>query len=178
MNTSFGTFGLPITGLGRSGSRILPGMMILSLSLANAWAGSAGSGPGSLLFSAHRVYVENQTTDAQLQTSVYTDLMRWGRLEIADSAQKADLILRISNGNMVRFVSGEEAASTADAKPGTPAAQNSEESVPPGFTRITAVDPKSGAAIWSGLRKTTGPPASWHLLDGFRDVVEKAHGNK
>jgi hypothetical protein len=180
MNTSFGKFGRRIdeTGFRRLGSCTLPAMMFLSISLASGWMTSARSGPGSLLFSAHCVYVENQTTDAQLQTSVYTDLMRWGRLQIAESAQKADIILRISNGNMVRFVSSEEAASTAGAKPSTPAVQSSEESVPPGFTRITVVDAKSGAAIWSGLKKTTGPPASWHLLDGFRDAVEKAHGNK
>ena len=184
MNSSFGKFRLRFDGANFGPFRLSSvffGVLILGLSVVMAGTAAAKNGPGSLpasVLSAHTVYVENQTTDAQLQTSIYAELMKWGRFQIADTPQKADLILRISNGNFVKFVSGDEPTPVADAKSATPAPQAQDESVPPGFTRITVVDPKSGNALWSGQKKTAGSPASWHLLDGFREAIEKAHNGK
>jgi hypothetical protein len=122
------------------------------------------------------VYVDNQTTDAQLQTEVYSELMKWGRFQIAESPQKADLILRISSGSMVRFVSGD--ATNAPAAETRVAPPSADDSVAPGFTRLTLVDPKSGNSLWSGQKKTSGAPAGWHLLDSLRGAIEKSHGTK
>src|SRR5437763_17166565 len=58
--------------------------------------------------SAKTVYVENQTTTAELQNTANTELLKWGRLQIVDSPQKADIVLPISNGKYVKFVPGGE----------------------------------------------------------------------
>ena len=135
----------------------------------------AKNGPGTVpasVLAARAVYVENETSDAQIQTAVYAELVKWGRFQIADTPQKADLILRISNGNMVRFVSGDAATAPTVETKATP--QVSEEPVPPGFTRLTLVEAKTGNSVWSGQRKTTGSPAGWHLLDSLRDAIDKS----
>jgi hypothetical protein len=136
---------------------------------------SGGSLP-SKVAAARTIYVDNQTTEAELQNTAYTELSKWGRLQIVDTPQKADIILRISNGNMVRFVpSDEHGAPTPEAKPvkaeATPAADAAP--VAPGFTRISLVEPKSGSVVWSEDRKTNTPQAARHLLDGVREAFDQ-----
>jgi hypothetical protein len=157
-------------------------MLLISIAAPGAWRAEAKNGPGTVpqaVLNAHSVYVENQTTDAQLQTAVYAELTKWGRYQIADTSEKADLILRLSNGNIVRLVSGDATNTpSTEAKPTTSAPQVADETVPPGCTRLTLVDPKTGIVLWSGQRKTSGSPATWHLLDGLREAIEKSRNAK
>jgi hypothetical protein len=154
-------------------------VMLLAGVLLSAWNMEAKNGPGSVsttVLNAKTIYVENRTTDARLQNAVYTELMKWGRFQITDSPQKADLILRISNGNMVRFVSGEATNTPSTATKEAPPI--ADETVPPGYTRLTVVDSKTGNAAWSGQMKTSGAPAGWHLLDSLREAIEKSRNTK
>lgn len=157
-------------------------LLLLLINVVSPGRAEAGNTPNSVpqsVLNAKSVYVENLTTDAQLQTAIYADLTKWGRYQIVDATQKADLILRLSNGNIVRFVSGDAANSPAtETKAANSAPPAADESVPPGFTRITLVDPKTGNPLWSGLRKTSGSPATWHLLDGLREAIEKSRNTK
>lgn len=68
------------------------------------------------VLSAATVFVDNQTTTAELLNTAYTELSKWGRLQVVDEAQKADTVLRLSNGNFVKFVPGRESAPSADTK--------------------------------------------------------------
>ncbi len=74
--------------------------------------------PASVV-AARTVYVDNQTTTAELQNTAYTELSKWGRLQIVDTPQKADIVLRLSNGNYVKFVTGEENPPISSQKPST-----------------------------------------------------------
>jgi hypothetical protein len=153
-------------------------LVLSAVSLASTKV-DAKNGPGTVpasVLAARAVYIVNETSDAQIQTAVYAELVKWGRFQIADTPQKADLILRISNGNMVRFVSGD--AATAPTVETKAAPQVSEEPVPPGFTRLTLVEAKTGNSVWSGQKKTTGSPAGWHLLDSLRDAIDKSRNAK
>jgi hypothetical protein len=125
------------------------------------------------LMSAKTVYVDNQTTTAELLNTAYTELSKWGRLQVVDAPQKADIILRLSNGNFVKFVSGDDAAApSADAKAAKQNFVGADESVPPGSTRISVIDPKSGNSVWSDIRKTDSPKVATHMLDGLREALD------
>lgn len=128
--------------------------------------------PGRVL-SAKTVYVDNQTTAAELQNTAYTELAKWGRLQMVDDPQKADIILRLSTGNSVKFVPGGENAPGHDPKIAKNNFAGADEAVPPGATRISLIDPKSGNSLWSDIRKTNNPKAATHMLDGLRDAFEQ-----
>src|SRR5882672_8384324 len=72
--------------------------------------------PTSVL-SARTIYVDNQTTSAELQNTAYTELSKWGRFQIVDAPQKADIVLRLSNGNYVKLVPANGDSSANDPKP-------------------------------------------------------------
>lgn len=128
--------------------------------------------PASVV-SAKTVYVDNQTTSAELLNTAYTELAKWGRLEIVDTPQKADIVLRLSNGNFVKFVPGGESAPAAGPKAYKQNWTGADEAVPPGSTRISVTDPKTGNSLWSDIRKTNDTKAATHMLDGFRNAFEQ-----
>jgi hypothetical protein len=128
--------------------------------------------PASVV-SAKTVYVDNQTTSAELLNTAYTELSKWGRLQVVDTPQKADIVLRLSNGNYVRFVPGGENAPAADPKAGKNNFIGADEAVPPGSTRISLIDPRSNNSLWSDIRKTDNAKAATHMLDGLRDAFDQ-----
>lgn len=125
------------------------------------------------VLSANTAYVDNQTTSAELLNTAYTELSKWGRLQVVDSAQKADIVLRLTNGNYVKFVPGGENAPGAQPKVGQQNFTGADEAVPPGCTRISVIDPKTGNSLWSDIRKTANPRATTHILDGLREAFDQ-----
>src|SRR5258708_3719266 len=127
--------------------------------------------PTSVL-SAQTIYVDNQTTSAELQNTAYTELAKWGRFRVVDAPQKADIVLRLSNGNYVKFVPGDGNSPANNAMAGKQNWVGADEAVPPGATRISVVDAKSGNSLWSDIRKTDSPKAATHMLDGLRNAFD------
>lgn len=125
------------------------------------------------VLSARTIYVDNQTTSAELQNTAYTELSKWGRFQIVDAAQKADIVLRLSNGNYVKFVPGNGNSSANDPRPAKQNWMGADEEVPPGSTRISVIDAKSGNSLWSDIRKTENPKAATHMLDGLREAIDQ-----
>jgi hypothetical protein len=152
-------------------------LFILLLILSNPMAVQAKDKHAPLpsrVRSANTVYVDNQTTSAELQNVAYTELSKWARLQIVDSPRKADIVLRLSGGTSVRLVSGPENSHSAAAV--VPAKQNwidADSAVPEGFTRISVIDPKTGNSLWSDIRKTNNLKASSHMLDGLRAAFDQ-----
>jgi len=141
---------------------ILSLMIVFWLATSGAQANSDGL-PQALL-KAHTVFVENETGFTDLQYTAILELEKWGRYEIADSREKADLIFRMDSGAYVRQLPEGQLPSPGDNS-------NAEGAVPNGYTRIALVDPKSGQVLWSGLHKTeAGKVKSGHLLDSLRDA--------
>jgi hypothetical protein len=128
--------------------------------------------------SAKTIYVENHTTSAELQNTAYTELWKWGRFQVVDTPQKADIVLQLSNGNYVKFVPGGDNAPTSDSKPVEQGKARADELVPPGSTRISLIDPKSGNSLWSDVRKTDSPKAATHMLDGFREAFDQGQKSR
>ena len=117
---------------------------------------------------AHTVFVENETGFNELQYTLILELSKWGRFEVADERSKADVILRLDNGNHVRAVPEGEFPSSA-----VNAFTDSASAVPKGHTRIALLDPKNSSVLWSDTHKTEGGKVkSGHLLDGLREAFD------
>jgi hypothetical protein len=125
---------------------------------------------------AHTVFLVNQTGFPELQYTAVQELNKWGHFEIAESREKADLVLWLTSGTRVRAL--------PDGQYPRPTGLNAftEDAVPKGHTRVALLDPKTGATLWSDLRKTEGGKVkNGHLLDGLReafDSYEKSKGRK
>jgi hypothetical protein len=121
---------------------------------------------------AHSVFLENETGFNELQYVVVLELSKWQRFDVADSRDKADLVLLLDNGNHVRVV--------PDGQLPSPSASNDVPGeIPKGHTRIALLDPKTNSLLWSDIHKTDGGKVkSGHLLDGLReafDSYDKSH---
>ena len=125
------------------------------------------------VLAAKTIYVDNQTNDAELQHDAYMGLSKWGRFEIVDSPQKADLVLRLSGSSVVKFVPGSEATATYRPKPVSENSTAGEELAPPGCTRLTLMEAKGGSTLWSDVRKTSNSQEKSKLLEGLHDAVDQ-----
>jgi hypothetical protein len=129
------------------------------------------------ILSARTIYVDNETNDAELQNDALVGLNKWGRFDIVDSPQKADIMLRLFGSSVVKYVPGADPAATYDVKPVSANFAAGEELAPPGCTRITVIEPKSGSALWSEIRKTSNAQEKSRLLDGLHDAVDQQEKN-
>lgn len=137
------------------------------------------AGPKTLpdaVLRAHTVFVDNETGFGELQLTVVLELSKWNHFELAESREKADLVMRLDNGSSVHVL--------PEGQFPTPRASNAaeESTVPRDHTRISLLDPKTGAALWSDVHKTEGGKVkSGHLLDGLREAFgsyEKARDRR
>jgi hypothetical protein len=152
-------------------------VMLLGFEIAHA-RDKHGTVPSKVL-SARTIYVDNQTNDAELQNDALVGLTKWGRFGIVDSPRKADVVLRLFGSSMVKFVPGGDASATYDPKPVDEKSVVGEELAPPGCTRITLIESKTGTALWSDVRKTSNAQEKGRLLEGLHEAVdqqEKTHG--
>jgi hypothetical protein len=152
-------------------SAFLLAAMLLGLEIAHAR--DKHSTVPSKVLSAKTIFVDNQTNDAEIQHDVYMGLNKWGRYDIVDSPQKADLVLRLSGSSVVKFVPGGDPAATYNPKTVSEKSAGGEELAPPGYTKITLVEPKSGTTLWSDVRKTSNAQEKSRLLEGLHDAVDQ-----
>jgi hypothetical protein len=155
----------------------LAAMLLLGVGLSQARDKRAAV-PSKVL-SAKTIYVDNQTNDAEIQHDAYLGISKWGRYEIVDTPSKADLVLRLTGSSAVKFVPGDQASDKYGAKPVSENSGMGEELAPPGCTRLTLIEPKSGHALWAETRKTNNAQEKSKLLEGLHEAVdqqEKSHG--
>jgi hypothetical protein len=123
--------------------------------------------------SAHTVFLQNETGFSELEYTALLELNKWGRFEVVATQEKADLVLVLSSGTHVHAIPDGQFPRTTGLNAFT------EESVPPGHTKIALVDPKTGATLWSDLHKTEGGKVkNGHLLDGLRQAFEEYDKNR
>lgn len=153
----------------RRNSQLAPArfLMVLVLCLI-ALAVVAGTKPlPETVVHAHTVFLVNETGFHELEYSTVLELEKWGRFELVDSPEKADLLLRLDNGNHVRTL--------PDGQFPTAPSGNAieEEAIPSGHTRISLLDPKTNTLLWYDTHKTEGGKVkNGHLLDGLREAFE------
>jgi hypothetical protein len=118
--------------------------------------------------SSHSLFLQNETGFPELEYTALLELNKWGRFEVVASQDKADLVLVLTSGTHVRAIPDGQFPRATGLNAFT------EESVPPGHTKIALVDPKTGSTLWSDLHKTEGGKVkSGHLLDGLRQAFEE-----
>ena len=140
-------------------------LLLLSLAPLQFWAGPKPL-PDAVV-RARLVFLENETGFHELEYSAVLELSKWGRFEFAENREKADLILRLDNGNRVRAVPEGQFPAAKDIN------AFSDEPVPPGHTRIALLDPKTSARLWSDVHRTEGGKVkNGHLLDGLREAFD------
>ena len=126
--------------------------------------------PGRVL-TARTIYVENRTSNSEIQNHVYLELAKWGRLQIVDSPKKADLVLRLAGSNMVTFVpAGKKTYIYDPAVSGRSAAM---EETPGDLTWLTLIETKTGSTLWTEQRKTRRDQAKQKIVDGLREAIEQ-----
>jgi hypothetical protein len=153
-----------------------PGLGISLPIFVLCWAGwTAWAQPAVLpqaVVNAHTVYIQNETGFTELEYTAILELGKWGHFELAESREKADLILRLDSGTRVRLVPEGEVISAASSAP-------EESPVPPGYTRIALLEPKTGQMFWSGKHKTEGSKVkNGHLLDELREAFRECEKGK
>jgi hypothetical protein len=113
---------------------------------------------------AHTVFIENETGYNELQYVIVMELSKWGRFDLADDRDKADLILRLDSASHVKLLpEGQVPSMNAE----------SNADIPKGCTRIALLDPKTNSMLWSDAHKTeNGKVKSGHLLDGLREAFD------
>lgn len=151
-------------------------LFVLLLPLSSPLAVHANDKHGALparVRLANTVYVDNQTSSAELQNVAYTELSKWARLRIVDSPKRADIVLRLSNGNSARHVSNADKSHSPAVVPAKQNWMDAGPAVPEGSTRISVLDPKTGNALWSDIRKTNNLKAASHMLDGLRAAFDQ-----
>jgi hypothetical protein len=122
---------------------------------------------------ARKIYVDNRTGDAAMKNLAYLELTKWGRFQIVESPQKADVVLRLFGRDTATFVPAGEKSYVYNPASSVARLQGADEQVPGGFTRLTLVDPKTGVALWTEQRKTRDPETRQHLVDGLREAIEQ-----
>jgi len=141
--------------------------LFLGLCVAGACTVAAPKPLPEAVVRAHSVFIENETGFNELQYELILELSKWGRFDLADSREKADLILRLDNGNHVRAVPDGQFPSG-----GMNALSESTE-IPKGHTRIALLEPKTDGILWSDTHRTEGGKVkNGHLLDGLREAFE------
>jgi hypothetical protein len=146
--------------------RVVSFLLVLIFWVMTLQAGAHPTLPQAVT-SAHTVFIENETGFAELQYTALLELNKWGRFEVVESREKADLVLVLSSGTHVRAIPDGQFPRTTGLNAFT------EESVPKGHTKIALLDPKSGATLWSDTHKTEGGKVkNGHLLDGLRQAFE------
>jgi hypothetical protein len=123
--------------------------------------------------SAHSVFLQNDTGFPELEYTALLELNKWGRFDVVSSQDKADLALVLTGGTHVHAIPDGQFPRTTGLNAFT------EESVPPGHTKIALLDPKTGATLWSDLHKTDGGKVkNGHLLDGLRQAFDEYEKNR
>lgn len=107
------------------------------------------------VMSAHTVFLDNRAS-AKIGDAVYTELRKWGRFALVDSAGKADLILLVTTQQYI----DEDSASVAGKIIDSTSTENS--------LHISFLDPKNNNPIWSDTRPYATTIGAARLIKSLR----------
>jgi hypothetical protein len=147
--------------------------VVLCLSAALCNANDRHPAVPAKILTARTVFVDNQTPDAELQLDAVMGLNKWGRFEIVDTPQKADIVIRLVGSSFVKYVPVQEVPAKYEPKPATPNTPDGEELAPAGCTRLEVVEPKTGGLLWAEIRKTSNVQERARLVEGLHDAVDQ-----
>lgn len=137
------------------------------------------------IMTAKTVYLDNQSGFADLGDKAYDEMKKWGRYQIVDSADKADIVLLLSAKEYIGGYTSSTYHNTtgsADDNGNISAhtySSGSSRAIVAGTTFITLVDAKSGASLWSDARAWgRWKSATRGLVKELRDRVKDQEQGK
>ena len=117
---------------------------------------------------ARTVYFDDQTLVVSVAEKARVELKKWGRYKIVEDRTQADLILLLSQhryeGGYMAHPDGPTGATSIRGQGQDGLAPSHVRNGPKIEAFLTAIDPKSGEALWSESRQWGG------LLTGFDSV--------
>jgi hypothetical protein len=133
---------------------------------------------------AKTVFIDNRSVLVTLGDKAYDELAKWGRFRIVATAKDADMILVVSAS---AYVSGYDTTSTGTAHGTTDTSGNTQvtgsstshtEADVTRITYLTAIDPKTGDALWSDAKRWGNLYTGFHsatrsLLKELRQRIEE-----
>src|SRR5271154_1642528 len=99
---SYGRSSLRIRRSARVGACIGAALLLTMPQIASA--NKKSSALPAAVYAAKTIYIDNQTNVAELQDAAYMGLAKWGHFELVDSAQKADMVLRLTGSGYAQIV--------------------------------------------------------------------------
>ena len=138
----------------------------------------------SQVMTAKTIYIDNRSGDADIGDKAYDELRKWGRFQIVDSAEKADVVLLLSAS---KYISGYSSDSYHNTRGSVDSSGNieahtsgnsSSDAIVSGQTYVTIVDPKSGTPLWSDARAWGRKSATRGLIKELRERMEQQEAGK
>jgi hypothetical protein len=136
------------------------------------------------VITAKTIFIDNRSGFASLGDRAYDELKKWGRYQIVDSADKADMVFLLSAKEYVSGYTSSTYGNTngtvdnnGNINAHTYGSSNS-AAVYSGTTYVTLIDPKTGNALWSDARawgrfKSATRGLVKELRDRIKDQEEK-----
>jgi hypothetical protein len=166
------------------------GIAAAALLVATAYAKQQKMPLPQRLMAAKTVYIDNRSGHSNVGDKCFDELSKWGRFQIVDSPEKADIVLLLS---AEQYISGYSSDSyhntTGDVdRSGNISAQtygnSSSDAVMSGITHITVLDPKDGTSLWADSRVWgkcafgVCKSATRGLVKELRERVDQQEGRK
>ena len=134
---------------------------------------------------AKTIYIDNQSGHADLGDKAYDELKKWGRYEIVNSPDKADIVLLLSAREYISGYSSSTYHNTTGTVQdnGNINAQSygstGSTAVYSGTTYITLLNPKTGTSLWADARAWgRWKSATRGLIKELRDRVTEQEGKR
>ena len=132
----------------------------------------------SAVLTAKTIYVDNQSGVAVMGDRAYDELRKWGRFEIVDNPQKADMVLLLSVTSYDAGYVLNGTGQTVGANDGSTNSQVYSEGearhVEIPDAHVTLIDPKTGTRLWSDVRRAgVYKSATRELVKELRDRISE-----
>ncbi len=126
------------------------------------------------VLSAKTIYIQNESGYAEMAAKAYPSLKAWGRYQLVDAKEKADLILLLKVGN--ERMETHEAVSIYNPMTGwSHGTDRTPSSIPVwSFSQMRLIDPATGDTVWADQRAWSGRySATEELIKGLRQRIEE-----
>jgi len=137
------------------------------------------------VMTAKTVYIDNQSGQADLGDKAYDEMKKWGRYQIVDSADKADIVLLLSAKEYIggyRSTTYHNTTGTVDNSGNVNAqtyGSGSSRPIVTGTTFISLIDTKSGTSLWADAKQWgRWKSATRGIIKELRDRVKDQEQGK
>lgn len=124
------------------------------------------------VLAAKTIHIQNESGYAEMVDNAYTSLKAWGRYQLVDAKEKADLILLLTVATEQK--ESHETVSIYNPKTGwSHGTVGTPSTYAWTFSQTRLIDPATGDTVWADERAWIGKPAIEELIKGLRERIEE-----